>query len=142
MSMLLTPYQHIGLLLLLLVPAIAAASDINGTASDDVLVGTEQVDRFRGGAGADLFVINHLSEYPDLILDFSPEEGDSIQVEVSDPRLFDIDRGRFSINRKGVVRVNLGDGLVDLVDTRRSDLSLEVDPRKNRYQLKFTLKTR
>ncbi|MBO6657686.1 MAG: calcium-binding protein [Pseudomonadales bacterium] len=121
------------------------AAKIIGDESEDTLFGTPYADTFYGGDGADTFVINFLSETPDEILDFDPQEGD--QIELTFPELRDfgdlgdikLESGRFKVNRRGVVTVNLGAGDVPVVDARRTGMKLELDQRKGRFLLKFEI---
>jgi hypothetical protein len=119
--------------------ASAAENEIVGSEGSDRLVGTPSSDYFVGGAGADVFVINYLSATPDVIADFDPEEGDIIELAFnSTNRGMTLRRENFSINRKGVVKYRIGNKDQDLVRLNRSDLRLELDPRKGRYFLKFS----
>ena len=121
--------------------ASAAENEIIGSDGGDRLVGTPGPDYFVGGAGADVFVINHLSSLPDEIADFDPEEGDTIELTF-DPANTNtpFKKENFSINRNGVVKYKLGNRDQELVRLNRSDLRLELDPRKGRYFLKFSKK--
>lgn len=135
------------LLLTTLLAFEALAAKVIGDESEDMLYGTPHSDTFYGGDGGDTFVINFLSETPDEILDFDPEEGDQIELtfpeinglaELKDMKL---ELGRFKVNRRGVVTVDLGSGDVPIVDTRRTGMKLEVDQRKGRFLLKFEIPT-
>lgn len=138
-------YLGIGFLLLLFCsPWVAQASEIIGGSASEVLIGTPYTDTFYGGDGADTFVINFLSETPDEILDFDPEEGD--QIELTFPELVDLndlklESGRLKVNHRGVVTLDLGNGDLPVVDTRRAGMKLELDQRKGRYLLKFEIPT-
>ena len=119
--------------------AYAAENEIVGSEGSDRLVGTPEPDYFVGGAGADVFVINYLSATPDVIADFNPEEGDIIELAFNSAnRGMTFRRENFSINRRGVVKYRIGNTDQDLVRLNRSDLRLELDPRKGRYFLKFS----
>ena len=121
--------------------ASAAENEIIGSDSGDRLVGTPGTDYFVGGAGADVFVINYLSSRPDEIADFDPEEGDTIELAFDSANSnMPFKKENFSINRKGVVKYKLGNTDQELVRLNRSDLRLELDPRKGRYFLKFSKK--
>ncbi len=123
----------------------AYGASIIGGDSDEVLYGTAGTDTFYGGNGADTFVINYLSDEPDEIVDFDPREGDRVDLgflKLYDLQSLDAVKRRMSINRKGVVKFRLDDGRdIDVVDTKRSGLTLEVDMRKGSYLLKFELKS-
>ena len=121
--------------------ASAAENEIVGSDGGDRLVGTPGTDYFIGGAGADVFVINHLSSRPDEIADFDPEEGDTIELAFDSANAnMPFKKENFSINRRGVVKYRLGNNDQELVRLNRSDLRLELDPRKGRYFLKFSKK--
>ncbi len=121
------------------------AAKIIGDGSEDTLFGTPYTDTFYGGDGADTFVINFLSETPDEILDFDPKEGDKIELtfpelkEFGDLSDMKLESGRFKVNRRGVVTVDLGSGDLPIVDTRRAGMKLELDQRKGRFLLKFEI---
>ncbi|MEM9623764.1 MAG: hypothetical protein AAF993_19120 [Pseudomonadota bacterium] len=118
----------------------ASATEITGDAGDNRLEGTPQTDYFVGGPGADIFVINYLSEIADEIEDFSPEQGDLIELTFKTPSGLPLQSEHLSINRKGVVKIRLGAKEHDVVDLNRADLRLQLEPRKGRYFLKFTKK--
>ena len=119
----------------------AAENEIVGSELGDRLIGTPGTDYFVGGAGADVFVINYLSSRPDEIADFAPEEGDVIELAFDSANTnMPFRKENFSINRRGVVKYRLGNSDQELVRLNRSDLRLELDPRKGRYYLKFSKK--
>ena len=123
------------------VPAVLAEENaISGTNGDDLLIGTPATDYFFGGDGADVFVINHLSAVPDAIVDFDPEEGDSLELTFDSPGNLPFKQDYFSINRKGVVRIKVGAKEHDVARLDRTDLQLKLDSRKGRYFLRFSKK--
>jgi len=129
-----------GLLLALGSTAIFA-EQVVGSDAADVLTGTPLKDEFMGGAGADTFVIHHLGSEADEIKDFTPEEGDRIQLVFPQVRRWNLDDKRLSINRRGVVTYRVfKDQEVPIIDTGRSDLSVRFDSRKGRTFLKFEMK--
>ena len=119
---------------------IASGSEleINGSDGDDRLVGTPGTDYFTGGPGADVFVINYLSPSADEVADFDPEDGDAIELTFDSVSSVPFRKENFSINRKGVVKIKLGTKEQEVVRLNRSDLRLDLDPRKGRYFLKFS----
>lgn len=118
----------------------AEMPEVAGTGGDDRLVGTPGTDYFRGGPGADVFVINYLSVEPDVIEDFDPDEGDTIELTFESDKRQPLQQENLSIDRKGVVKINFGNRQQDVVRLNRSDLSLKLDPRKGRYVLRFSKK--
>lgn len=116
----------------------AETPEITGTDGNDRLVGTPATDYFRGGPGADVFVINHLSASPDVIADFDPDEGDTVELAFASERQRPFQQENFSVDRKGVVKIKFGNQQKEVVKLNRSDLSLKLDPRKGRYFLKFS----
>ena len=120
--------------------SLADENEITGTNGDDLLVGTPATDHFFGGHGADVFVLNHLSANPDVIFDFDPEEGDSLELAFGSERTLPFQQKDFSINRKGVVTIKIGADKQDLVKLNRTDLKLKLDSRKGRYFLSFSKK--
>ena len=128
------------LLLITNAPVWSAEWAIIGTDGDDRLIGTPRTDYFVGGDGADVFVINHLSSKPDEIADFEPDDGDTIELTFLErPRVL-YQKENFSINRKGVVKIQIGNQERELVRLNQADLRLELDPRRGRYYLKFSKK--
>ena len=57
--------------------------ELHGGAGDDVLIGGKGSDIMFGGPGADIFVIDFLTDVPDEVMDFRPEEGDSLLLRLS-----------------------------------------------------------
>ncbi len=119
-------------------PVLAADNEISGTSGDDLLIGTPGTDRFFGGDGADVFVINYLSTVADAIVDFDPEEGDSLELTFDSPGNLPFKQENFSINRKGVVRIRIGARERDVARLNQTDLQLKLDSRKGRYFLRFS----
>ena len=54
-----------------------------GRDGNDRLDGGAGIDRLSGGRGADTFVLRHLSEAGDVILDYDPAEGDALAITVA-----------------------------------------------------------
>ncbi len=137
------PLLHVSIAATLLCAAphtLAEGNEITGTDADDQLIGTPATDHFFGGAGADVFVLNHLSANPDVIFDFDPAEGDTLELAFDSERKFPFQQKDFSINRKGVVTIKVGADKQDLVKLNRTDLQLKLDTRKGRYFLRFSKK--
>ena len=88
----------------------------------------------------DVFVLNHLSADPDVIFDFDPAEGDTVELAFESERKLPFQQKDFSINRKGVVTIKVGADKQDLVKLNRTDLQLKLDTRKGRYFLRFSKK--
>ena len=113
---------------------------IVGTSAQDRLLGTIRSDDFVGKDGPDVFVINYLSETPDRILDFDATEGDSLELAFTVPKSQVLETEHFTINRKGVVTVDLAGKVQPVVDLMQSNLQLALDVRKGRYFLEFSKK--
>jgi len=67
----------------------AGADTLSGNQEDDVLIGGAGADRLAGGPGADMFTFTSPQESPagkgrDTIVDFTPEEGDKIDLSEVD----------------------------------------------------------
>ena len=98
-------------------------------AGDDILIGGKGSDILFGGPGRDSFVIEFLSGAPDEIMDFRPEEGDTLSLSDADAEQLEGSIKRFRINRKGVVTYQfIGGKEIEAVKLNRHDLSLEDDP--------------
>lgn len=125
-------------ILLLSDPLVAA--NIVGSDEDEQLYGSDGTDFFYGGGGADTFVINHLSDEPDEIIDFNPDEGDRIKLTLPGRNGFSYDRSIFSLDRKGILKMRMlnSENEVAVVNTRRTDLTLDVNKRKG--EVLFTFK--
>lgn len=104
------------------------------------LQGTSEFDVFYGGDGADTFVVDSLSERPDWVLDFDPEEGDLVELVTDRLGLTSVTQSQFSLNQKGVLALKLDGENVPLINLGRSDVKFELDSRKGRYLLKFDKK--
>ncbi len=120
------------------------AANIIGSDESERLYGSDGTDYFYGGEGADTFIINHLSTEPDEIIDFDPAEGDMIKLELPMMKKMDFNAGAFRVNRKGLVTMRLLDSNdeIAIVNTKKSDLKLEVNQRKGAVFLKFTMRPR
>ena len=114
------------------------ALDVIGTPQADELSGTRGRDYYYGGDGADVFVINYLSDLPDEILDFEPAEGDTIALAFPEVAGRELDSEDFWVTAKGVVKWRLPSGRDrGVVDTNRGGLTLSLEKRKGRYLLTF-----
>jgi hypothetical protein len=119
---------------------------IQGRDGDDILIGGRGTDILFGGAGSDQFVIDFISDLPDEVLDFRPEEGDTLLLRFKETPLDEFPRKRptiknIEINYDGDITMSLiGEDQFDVVKLRRSDLKLEVDDLGGDIRLIFTKK--
>lgn len=122
--------------------AFAATENlISGTPADDLISGTDGVDHFFGGPGADTFVVNHLSNSPDQIIDFDSKEGDQIDFSFSHPKLFDMDASQLKLNRRGVITwTPLKGKPLPLIGINDKNVRFVLDKRKNRVLLRIKKK--
>ncbi len=132
--------------------------ELNGEDGDDILIGGAGIDRLYGGLGSDLFIIDisTLAE-PDEIMDFRPEDGDGLLLDMSMPgklkkkdsskleldgfgvdfKKAGIDKAR--ISSRGDVEVRFrGRGWLKVVGVRRSDLKVKLTQKGSRLGLIFS----
>ena len=124
-----------------------------------MLVGGPGLDILYGGPGADQFVIDLIEQEVDEIMDFAPEEGDTLwiqprrpvrgkkkisssiglgQVEVDYKRLT-VDNVRLGYNGDVEFRFE-GRGWEKIAGIKRSDLKLTVTQEGERLRLRFRRK--
>ena len=116
----------------------AGDDELRGGSGNDTLTGGKGIDALFGGAGADRFVVDYLSEVPDIIMDFKPEEGDSIFLKFLDEHPTEFKSDDFHLSDKGVLFMQLAGGeRVDVVRLRRTDLSFKVDTVGKRLEFRF-----
>ena len=120
---------------------------LHGGDGDDVLIGGIGFDRFFGGPGADEFVIDILTHEPDEILDFMPEEGDTIVLKFDRSKKSVVvlpDRikvNNFQIKSNGDLRVKFsGKKWNKLVNINRSNLEIKVRDEGQKVVLSFAKK--
>lgn len=115
--------------------------ELRGGAGDDILIGGRGSDIMFGGSGADNFVIDYISLEPDEIMDFRPEEGDTLSLRLLDTARQQIVTNSIGLNSKGVITFQLlGGKQVEAVNLNRRDLSLKVDAVGKKIYLGFSLK--
>lgn len=127
-------------LVILAVFSSSALCDAVGDELDNRLVGSADFDVFYGGEGADTFVVDQLSERPDWILDFQPEQGDLIEIAAANLGLNAVNPSQFKLNSRGVLTLKVGAADIPLVDIRSGEFKFKIDSRKGRYFLKFDRK--
>ena len=119
---------------------------IQGRAGDDILVGGRGTDILFGGPGADQFVIDFISDLPDEVEDFRPEEGDTLLLRFkydpqSDFEFKDLTIRNVEIDYDGDVTMQLlNEDQFEVVKLKRSDLTLKVDDLGGDVRLIFTKK--
>jgi hypothetical protein len=119
---------------------------IQGGAGDDILVGGRGTDILFGGPGSDQFIIDFISDLPDEVVDFRPEEGDTLllRFQYSPQSDFKVKRPtikNIEIDYDGDVTIQLfNEDQFDVVKLRRSDLTLKVDDLGDDIRLIFTKK--
>ncbi len=119
---------------------------ILGREGNDILVGGRGTDILFGGPGADQFVIDFISDLPDEIDDFRPEEGDTLLLRFeydpqSDFKFKELTIKNVEIDYDGDVTMQLlNEDQFDVVKLKRSDLTLKVDDLGDDVRLIFTKK--
>jgi hypothetical protein len=78
-------------------------------AGDDVLIGGRGSDILIGGLGADQFVFDIDFDGVDQVLDFSPEQGDTLILEQTRSQLSKLTTNDIKLNSKGELQVRLHD---------------------------------
>ena len=118
---------------------------LHGGAGDDVLIGGRGTDIMYGGSGSDRFIIDFRSDLPDEIMDFRPEEGDTVWLRFKEtpqpnfPRKIEIQN--IQIDFDGDVEIQLiNEEQFKIVKLKRSDLTLKVDDLGDDVRLTFTKK--
>jgi surface adhesion protein len=112
-----------------------------GGAGDDTLMGGRGSDIMFGGSGSDNFVIDFLTDVPDEVMDFRPEEGDTLSLRLSDTVKRKIVANSIRLDAKGVVTFQLlGGKQIEAVKLNRLDLSLRVGGVGKDIRLFWTVK--
>ena len=115
--------------------------ELRGGAGDDILIGGRGSDIMFGGSGSDNFVIDFLTDVPDEVMDFRPEEGDTLSLRLPDSEQHKIVKNSIRLNRSGVVTFQLlGGKQIEAVKLNRLDLSLRVDGVGKDIRLAFSVK--
>ena len=158
----------VGLLFLMIAIDILAANRINGTEGNDIVMGTDEDDEIRGldgddelrggagddiliggrgsdimfgGSGSDNFVIDFLTDAPDDVMDFRPEEGDTLSLRLPDTAQLKIVTNSIQLDPKGVVTFQLlGGKQIEAAKLNRRDLSLRVDGVGKDIRLNFSVR--
>ncbi len=135
--------------------------ELKGGDGNDVLIGGSGRDRLHGGFGADRFVIDFTAAEPDEIVDFKPEEGDTLWLQQQggsagagqrqetksgkdkrvrfDLKKITVDNVRLKYNGDIEVRVE-GRNWEKIVGIKRSDLRMKVEPGDDRLRFVFSKK--
>jgi hypothetical protein len=117
---------------------------LEGGAGDDVLIGGSGFDTLFGGAGSDRFIIDIAADAPDEIMDFRPEDGDTVLLRfrrAPESRLGEYEIKNVVLDARGEVTVELiNEDQFQVVKLRRSDLTLKVDDYGQDVRLIFTKK--
>ena len=113
--------------------------ELRGGAGNDILIGGAGSDFLYGGSGADRCVIEFLEERPDTIMDFRPEEGDTVSLSLRENSVNNIIPNGFRINSKSVITYQMLGGK-QVVDLNRQDLILRADARRKEIRLEFTVR--
>ncbi len=115
--------------------------ELRGGAGDDTLIGGRGSDIMFGGSGSDNFVIDFLTDVPDEIMDFRPEEGDTLSLRFSDTVKRKIVANSIRLDAKGIVTLQLlGGKQIEAVKLNRLDLSLRVDGVGKDIRMVWTVK--
>jgi len=118
--------------------------DLEGGAGNDILIGGTGFNTLFGGAGSDRFIIDIERDIPDEILDFRPEEGDTLYLRFKpapEEKLGEYQIKNVHLDVGGEITVKLiNEEQFQVVKLRRSDLTLEVDDYGQDIQLRFTKK--
>lgn len=101
-----------------------AANWLAGGAGRDVLMGRGGIDLLAGGRGADTFVIQTLAGAGDFILDYTPADGDRLEIDVAGLLRSDLDvrfhslagQGQSAIAEALILHRPSGQTLFTLVD--------------------------
>jgi hypothetical protein len=125
----------------------AGDDELRGGDGNDVLNGGAGIDALFGGSGADKFYIDAIHDLPDFVMDFKPEEGDSVWLKFGDlprtKRSFpkELNYHNVQLKANGDVRVRLvSEGWLELVKLKRSDLTMTVDDFGKEVRLTFVKK--
>ena len=129
--------------------------NLSGGGGDDLLIGGNGDDVIRGGSGADFMVFRLSDEGIDEVLDFSPEEGDTVIIDFSSqPSLLTttgktnqlriprkISYANIEVNRRGDIKVKLANNSwKSVVRLKRSDLDFSLSQKGNKAYLRFSQK--
>jgi hypothetical protein len=118
--------------------------ELRGGSGDDTLIGGSGFDILFGGSGSDRFIIDIAADAPDEIMDFRPEDGDTILLRfrrAPESRLGEYEIKNVLLDARGEVTVQLiNEDQFRVVKLRRSDLTLRVDDYGQDVRLIFTKK--
>ena len=117
----------------------AGADELRGGNGDDILIGGDGIDLLYGGLGADQFILKLDPAEMDQIVDFSPEQGDTVVIDwhqISTRHLTSTD---IKLDHKGRVKVKLGNGKwVNVVALKRVDVNMRFNLEGTKAYLKFS----
>jgi Ca2+-binding RTX toxin-like protein len=117
---------------------------LQGGSGDDILMGGSGFNMLFGGTGSDKFIIDIAADAPDEIMDFRPEDGDTVLLRFKpapEGRLGEYEIKNVVLDARGEVTVQLiNEDQFQVVRLRRSDLTLRVDDYGQDVRLIFTKK--
>jgi hypothetical protein len=97
--------------------------ELRGENGNDVLIGGSGIDRLYGGLGADRFVIDiDASLEADVIMDFKPEEGDTIWLELEKSARF-----RMKDKKKMPTKIKAGNVQLDYKKVTIENVRIDYD---------------
>ncbi len=119
----------------------AGADELSGGNGDDILIGGLGIDRLHGGPGADQFVLDLDSLGIDQIVDFSPEQGDTLVIQWDKASSGPLTSTDVKLDRKGNIRVNVGNAnWVNILQLKRADVDMRFNLEGTKAYLKFSNK--
>ncbi len=119
----------------------AGADELRGGSGDDILIGGLGIDRLYGGLGADQFVLDLDSAEIDQIVDFSPEQGDTLVIQWDKASSLPLTSTDVRLDRKGNVRVKMGNtNWVNILQLKRADMKLRFNLEGTKAYLSFSNK--
>ena len=114
------------------------SDQIDGKAGDDVLIGGRGIDFLTGGLGADQFILDVDANETDEILDFNPEEGDTIVLWHRADTTSSITINNVKVTLEGELQVSLdGKRWRSIANLHRPNLTFKIQNKGNRATLRF-----
>ncbi|MDJ0881621.1 MAG: hypothetical protein QNJ56_08225 [Gammaproteobacteria bacterium] len=112
---------------------------LQGGSGEDILIGGKGVDRLYGGFGADQFILDLDATEMDEIIDFSPDEGDTLVLQWSKKTTKNLTENNVKLDYKGNIKVDVGSGhWKKIVDIKRSNLTFRIEQKGAKAYLKFS----
>ncbi len=113
--------------------------ELQGGSGDDILIGGKGADRLLGGFGADQFILDLDAAEMDEIIDFSPDEGDTLVLQWDHKTTKNLTKTNVKLDYKGNLQVDAGSGnWKKIVNIKRGNLTFRIEQKGAKAYLRFS----